>query len=51
MRPKTTSKKTVAETFDPKMLDRTVVAIPLLEALGSVTGLAGGNKSAAKRLY
>ena len=36
MSPKTTSKKTVAETFDPKVLDSTMVAIPLLQAIADV---------------
>jgi hypothetical protein len=36
MRPQTTTKKTVAETFDPKVLDSTMVAIPLLRAITDV---------------
>jgi hypothetical protein len=48
MRPKTTSKKTVAETFDPKVLDSTMVAIPLLEAIADVKEAQGWMKDHAK---
>ena len=36
MRPQPTSKKTVVETFDPKVLDSTMVAIPLLRGIADV---------------